>query len=208
MNTRGRLLLAGVLVLLAVVPTAATDFDISANIRELLTFDDFEDENTISLFGTRWIGVTDRIMGGRSDMEAEVSEVDGLKVLAMRGSVSLENGGGFIQIRLPLADRYGGWDARSFRGIYVKVKGLSGSYYVHLRTSDNNRGSYYAVPLAVGEDWQTLYLPWEAFVGFGDPPPYLNIRDLASVAVVASLREFQPELFVDEVGLYRFRREL
>ena len=83
----------------------------STQAADELLIDDFTDRDGLSSFGTRWNGFTDRVMGGRSDMQAGVVETDdGVRrnrrcsgpALRMRGSVRLDNNGGFIQVRLPL----------------------------------------------------------------------------------------------------------
>ena len=50
----------------------------------------------------RWYFFSDAVMGGVSRGEVFVREVCGRKAVEMRGTVSLENNGGFIQIALDL----------------------------------------------------------------------------------------------------------
>ncbi|HMB37435.1 MAG TPA: CIA30 family protein, partial [Wenzhouxiangellaceae bacterium] len=68
-----------------------------------LLLDDFSRSDGVSAIGTRWQDFSDRVMGGLSDMQAGIVETERGSVLRMSGQVRLENNGGFIQVRLPLA---------------------------------------------------------------------------------------------------------
>ncbi|HRP88362.1 MAG TPA: CIA30 family protein, partial [Gammaproteobacteria bacterium] len=81
-----------------------------------LLLDDFHRDDGIAVLGTRWEGFTDRVMGGRSDMQVGYRDTDVGRVLQMRGQVRLENRGGFIQARLPLATGGGSIDASEWQG--------------------------------------------------------------------------------------------
>lgn len=170
----------------------------------LFLLDDFTDLNGGSQLGTVWQGFTDGVMGGRSQMSAGiVPEVD--PYLRMTGTVSLENNGGFIQVRLPLADRRGDFDAREFSGLELEVRGAGDDYFLHLRTSRNRLPwAHYAAPLPVSVDWQTVRVPFDSFsaeysIGRGGP----DLRRLTSVAVVAGNAEFQADISVRRIALYR-----
>ena len=54
----------------------------------------------------------------------------------MRGDVSLENNGGFVQISLDLAPDGHAVDASAWSGIEFDVFGNGEDYGVHLRTAD------------------------------------------------------------------------
>ena len=122
----------------------------SSQAADELLLDDFTDQGGLSSFGTRWNGFTDRVMGGRSEMQAGVVETDGGPALRMRGSVRLDNNGGFIQVRLPLEVDGGTLDASDFDGVALEVRGAPGPYFIHLRTPDCRRPwQYYRAELRV-----------------------------------------------------------
>ena len=165
--------------------------------------DDFRDGNGISEIGTSWQAFSDRVMGGRSDMDAGLVSMDGNPALMMRGRVSLENNGGFIQVRLPLQSGNEYVDGSGYNGIYVRLRGRPGSYSVHLRTRGNRLPwSYYTADLPVSGEWTTVYLPWEAFLPENARLTLPDTRELTSVAVVAGKKAFDAEVAVSEIGFY------
>jgi hypothetical protein len=65
--------------------------------------DDLSRDPPMSAIGTRWQLFTDRVMGGVSNGTMIREMVAGRPAIHMRGDVSLENNGGFVQISLELA---------------------------------------------------------------------------------------------------------
>lgn len=173
-------------------PTRAAD--------ELL-LDDFTSRDGVSTFGTRWNGFTDRVMGGRSDMQSGVVETDDGLALRMRGSVRLDNNGGFIQVRLPLTVDGETLDGSGFDGIRLQVRGTPGPYYVHARTPDCRRPwQYYRAELPVTTEWREVFVPFSDFAGEsirGTP----DFGNLSSIALAAFGEAFEAELEVRRVML-------
>jgi len=169
----------------------ATDNDMSNS----LLIDDFIQADGVSALGTRWEGFTDQVMGGLSDMQVGYRD-DGAggRALHMRGTVRLENRGGFIQARLPLDAGGGAFDARAWGGLRVRVRGTPGPYYLHLRTSQNwMPWQYFRAPIEVGADWSEQFVPFDAFEGRSTWRG-LDTAALKSVAVVAYGEAFDAEL--------------
>lgn len=65
--------------------------------------DALDQEPPRATIGTRWELIADRVMGGVSSGEMTREPVAGRPELRMRGAVSLENNGGFVQVALDLA---------------------------------------------------------------------------------------------------------
>ena len=201
---RRRVFAVGLIVFLLAVPGGFTGMA-DTPPESLLLLDDFTNANGVSTHGTAWQSLTDRVMGGRSDMRAEIVQEADSRFLRMTGRVSLENNGGFIQVRLPLRDGEELLDARDYRGIELDVRGSAGNYFVHVRTSQNVLPwSYYAAPLPVSEQWQTVRIPFDEFSGssmFRRGTP--NLRRLQSIAIVAGTTAFEADIAVRRIGLYR-----
>lgn len=165
--------------------------------------DDFSRSDGRSALGTPWQGFSDRVMGGLSELRAELVESEGDRWLRMQGRVRLDNNGGFIQLRLPLRADGGDFDASSYRALRVQVRGTPGAYWLHLRSADTRRPwSYYRTPLAVGRDWATLDLPLADF----EPVALrqaLDTRRLRSVALVAYGEAFEADVELRWIGLLR-----
>ena len=175
----------------------------STRAADELLLDDFTDRGGLSSFGTRWNGFTDRVMGGRSDMQAGVVETDGGPALQIRGSVRLDNNGGFIQVRLPLEVDAGTLDATDFDGVALDVRGAPGPYFIHLRTPDCRRPwQYYRAELPVTREWTKVFVPFTDFRGksIRAAADFANLR---SIALVAYGEAFEAELEIRRLALAR-----
>lgn len=152
--------------------------------------------------GNFWEGFTDRVMGGVSEMSANI-EKDGKETfLRIRGKVSLKNNGGFIQSRYFLAKDRKTFDASGYSGIAVRVRGVPGSYYLHLRTPANwFPWSFYEATLETGEEWKRVEIPFTAFTGVSTMFA-LDKKSLLSVAVFAGKKEFEADLSVSRIEFY------
>jgi hypothetical protein len=169
---------------------------------EKLLLDDFSDER--SALGTSWEGFTDRVMGGVSDMQVRIQTDGAGRILHLSGNVSLENNGGFIQVRLLLNEKKQPFDASSYSGIALRVRGRDKGYYVHLRTTRTVfPWSYYAQEFSVSDEWNTVYLPFDDFKSEFMRSSRLNKAKLTSIGIVAAKRVFFADLYVDSVYLYQ-----
>jgi peptide methionine sulfoxide reductase msrA/msrB len=118
------------------------------------------------------------------------------------GNVSLANNGGFIQARTDLRPRGRSFDARRYTGVKLLTKGNGQSYAVHLRTSQTRLPwQYYQATFSTNGQWQEIKLPFTLFKPYSLASP-LNTRTLKSIAVVATGREFEADIFVDEIAFY------
>jgi len=156
--------------------------------------DDLSREPPLSAIGTRWQLFTDRVMGGSSNGTMVRETVSGHPAIRMRGDVSLENNGGFVQIALDLAADGKAVDASAWRGIELEVLGNDEEYNVHLRTEDltrpwqSYRQSFHAYPR-----WQTVQFRFQDFTAYRIDTA-LNTRKLRRVGLVAIGRAFLADL--------------
>ncbi|MCC5868698.1 MAG: CIA30 family protein [Gammaproteobacteria bacterium] len=168
---------------------------------QALLLDDFSDTDGVSVFGTRWQGFTDRVMGGRSEIQAGYRAHDGGHALYMQGPVRLENNGGFIQVRLPLATSGEGFDASAYAGVAITLRGSPGPYFLHIRNHETQRvWQYYRAVLEVDEQWQRLVV---SFADFDSEHlrGALDTRQLRSLAIVAYGEAFEAELEIARLEL-------
>jgi hypothetical protein len=168
---------------------------------EDFVIDDFRDTR-VATIGTAWEGFTDGVMGGQSEMEVGYRQEGDGYLLRMRGLVSLENNGGFIQVRLPL-QRRGTLDASAYRGIVIETRGAPGSYYLHVRTRRSRLPwQHYEAPLAVAEEWRRVTIPFSEFSGESIRAD-LEPDRLTSIGVVAGKEAFEADIQVRYIGFYR-----
>ncbi len=167
-----------------------------------MLIDDFSGRDGRASSGTEWRGFSDRVMGGRSDLQVGYQDGPDGPVLRLSGQVRLDNNGGFIQARLPLSVE-GDFDGSAFGGIAVRVRGAPGPYYLHLRTRHTWRPwQYYRAAIDVGPDWRDLVIPFSAFEGRSIRRE-LDLGALRSLGVVAYGEAFEAEIEVARIELVR-----
>ena len=153
----------------------------------------------------RWDSFTDRIIGGRSDMEpVALVQEEPDTFLRVKGHVSLRDGGGFLQSRLVLGSIVRAYDASSWLGFRVRMRGSSGHWEAHLRTFDCRvPWAYYATGFEPDDTWQDFYFPFSGFTAVNVNEPLVDAKRIMSFAFVAAWHEFDALLDVERVGLFR-----
>jgi monofunctional biosynthetic peptidoglycan transglycosylase len=107
-----------------------------------------------------WTAQNDSVMGGVSKGGAVVSE----GVLAFMGSLSLENNGGFAQVRIQNLGR----DLSGKKGVKLRVMGDGRTYQLRLATDARHRGSR----ISYSAEFPTTADRWtEVEVRFADMKP-------------------------------------
>jgi hypothetical protein len=163
--------------------------------------DDFARDG-VSALGTRWQTFSDRVMGGVSDGETAFETIEGRRCLRLRGQVSLENRGGFVQAALPLVERGGSFDAGRFKGLRLQVRGNGAVYYVHLRTEDTRLPwQYYEAAFEAGPAWKPIEIPFTAFSP-ENLSAALDTGGLKRLAIVAAKRAFSADVAVAGIEFY------
>lgn len=163
--------------------------------------DDRLSGNLSSNLGTKWRLVTDQVMGGVSNGDLTMDNYKNRRCLRMRGHVSTDNNGGFVQIALDLTTGEP-FDAATYGGVELSVSGNNERYNVHFRTADlslpwqSYRYSFVAEP-----EWQIIRIP------FADIAPHRTTAEfrqdrLKRIGLVAIGRDFKADLCVESVKFY------
>ncbi len=119
----------------------------------------------------------------------------------MRGDVSTENNGGFVQMALSLSDQ-GIFDASGFDGLELEVSGNNEAYNIHLRTAglwfpwQSYRATFNATP-----DWQTVRIPFAEFEAYKTSQD-LPVDKLRRIGLLAIGRVFQADLCLASIRFY------
>lgn len=148
----------------------------------------------------RWRFFTDQVMGGVSTGQVEALREGSQPFMRLSGSVSTANRGGFIQMRVDLAEA----PPASAVGLRLMVRGNDQRYFVHLRTGGTFLPwQYYQSGFDVTRSWREVRLPFSGFEASspllrGEPRP----SALRSVAVVAYGRDHEAQVDVRDVGFY------
>jgi hypothetical protein len=167
-----------------------------------MLIDDMRQPDGLSLIGTRWEVISDRVMGGLSDARLDHGTHEGRDCLHLHGTVRLENNGGFVQMALDLAPHGGELDASMWTGLELVVQGNGERYGVHLRTGDLNRPwQSYRAGLVAEPAWQTVRLPFTDFVPHRTEAPFA-LQRLRRLGLVAIGRAFEADLRLACLSFY------
>lgn len=172
-----------------------------STLRTML-IDDFSKEGSKKSISTNWEFVSDRVMGGVSSGKITFVNEDERSSMHLTGAVSPANNGGFIQARKNFNPKDRSLDARRFTGVKLRAKGNNQQYAIHLRTAETRlQWQYYQAAFSTNGQWQEIKIPFTLFKPYSLRNP-LNTRTLKSIAIVAIGREFQADIFVDEIAFY------
>ena len=170
-------------------------------LAEDLIIDDRVSENLSSSLGTQWRLVTDQVMGGVSNGELTLDNYKGKNCLRMRGDVSTDNNGGFVQIALDLTQDEP-LDASAYAGIELSISGNNEHYNIHIRTTDlwlpwqSYRFSFKATP-----DWQIIRIPFVNLEAYRTTTKFHQDK-LKRIGLVGIGRNFQADMCVSSIRLY------
>ena len=166
-----------------------------------LIIDDRASGNISSSLGTTWRLVTDQVMGGVSKGGLTLDSYKGRDCLRMRGDVSTDNNGGFVQIALDLT-KDKPFDASAYIGVELSVSGNDEHYNVHFRTTDlwlpwqSYRFSFKATP-----EWQTIRIPFVNLEAYRTTTK-LHKDKLKRIGLVGIGRDFKADLCVGPIKFY------
>lgn len=171
------------LLLILVLPHAASAQN-TMNTRTVIDF-----SNTA--FWETWMPVNDVVMGGVSSSEIAATD-SGTAVF--RGTVSLENNGGFASVRSGAAE----FDMEGYEGIRLHVRGDGSDYRLRLHTTDSFDGVAYQQTFGTTEgEWITVDIPFADFTasfrGRRVPDaPALNPSNIRQIGFLIADRQTGP----------------
>ncbi len=166
-----------------------------------LIIDDRSSGNLSTNLGTQWRLVTDQVMGGVSNGELNLGDYKGRNCLCMRGNVSTDNNGGFVQIALDLSQGEP-LDASAYTGVELSVAGNNEPYNVHFRTTDlwlpwqSYRFTFQALP-----EWQTIRIPFASLEAYRTITKFRQDK-LKRIGLVGIGRDFKADLCVASIKFY------
>lgn len=150
-----------------------------------------------------WEYVADGVMGGVSAGGMRHEMYHGRMATVLRGSVSLANNGGFVQIAFDLSADGTAFDASGWDGIALTVAGNAEDYDIRLRTDQLSRPwQSFRTTFTAPSDWQDSRLPFDTFTPHKTEAKFDPAR-LRRIGVLAIGRAFEAEVAIAEVRLYR-----
>ena len=165
-------------------------------LSEEMIFEDFSEVKSIE----NWEFISDQVMGGVSLGRFEVLKEKRIKFLRMTGNVSLENNGGFIQVRKKVYPAI----EENIKGIKLITRGNQSDYFIHIRTKYTILPwQYYQLKFRVSNQWESKILNIDEFARSGSLlPKVINPKYIKSIALVAFGREHDVELDVAEIIIF------
>lgn len=154
-------------------------------------------------FSPKWEYVADGVMGGVSQGGMQQEMFRGRMATVLRGNVSLENNGGFVQIAFDLCPDGTGFDERDWDGIALDVCGNDTTYDIRLRTDQLTKPwQSFRTEFTAQTEWQTLRIPFSAVVSHKTDAIF-DRAQLRRIGILAIGREFTAEVAVAGVRLYK-----
>lgn len=152
----------------------------------------------------KWEYVADGVMGGvsRGFMHQEVFR--GRLATVLRGDVSLENNGGFIQIAFDICHDLKAFNVGDWDGIELEICGNNEQYDIRLRTDQLKRPwqSFRADFVALPE-WHRHRIAFDTLVA-NKTDAIFDPAQLRRIGILAVGRVFEVEVAIASIRLYRF----
>jgi len=157
-------------------------------------------ENFINNPQEKWEFISDQVMGGVSDGKVEYFKENDVSYARMTGKVSLENNGGFIQIRKKMDFSL----SKDVQSIKIQVRGNNQEYYIHIRTSGTILPwQYYQAPFIATDKWETQDIKLLDFKRSGIMlAKKINPKNIKSIAIVAYGKEYEAFIDVNNIIIY------
>ena len=157
-------------------------------------------ENFVENPEKKWEFISDQVMGCESDGKVEFIKEDDKSFVRMTGIVSLENNGGFIQIRKKIDYSL----SKNSKAIKIEVRGNNQEYFIHIRTSGTILPwQYYQAPFLATNAWETQNINLDEFKRSGIMlAKNINPKNIKSIAIVAYGKEYEAVVEVNNIIIY------
>ena len=151
--------------------------------------------------GQEWSFITDGVMGGLSEGNAKLDNIDNVPCYRMTGNVTTENNGGFIQIRALIKPKI---NLNDYEGIFAYIYGNNKNYNIFIRTPQTVAPwQYYSYKFLSTNKWTEIRAPFSEFKksNFYQPKSILG-QNIISVGLVAGFDDFKSDICLGEIGFY------
>lgn len=149
-----------------------------------------------------WEFVADTVMGGISTGNVTHKIFEGREAAVLRGEVSLDNNGGFIQMAFDLREDGSSMDCSAWDGIQATVLGDGHTYDIRLRTAQLTRSwQSYRADFETQSEWQTVQIPF-ASLNAHRVEAVFDPKCLRRIGIVAIGHEFSALVAISSIGFY------
>lgn len=147
-----------------------------------------------------WLVISDQVMGGVSTAALHQNQRQNSSCSCLVGRTSLDNNGGFVQMRLDIEPD---WLRADYRGVFIELYGTAHDYNLHVKTNQLTRPwQSFRCTLAVEPQWTRFIVPYAQLQAHRTDAE-LQPAAIRSVAVVAIGEEFDVDVCVQRLGFFR-----
>lgn len=147
-----------------------------------------------------WTAITDQVMGGVSTAEVRQGERHGSVCTCLSGRTSLENNGGFVQMKLDIDPS---WHCGDYAGFFIELCGPAHDYNLNVKTTQLTKPwQSFRCTLQVEPAWTRFVVPY-AQLSPHRTDAELDPATIRSVAVIAIGEAFDVDVCVRRFGFYR-----
>lgn len=146
-----------------------------------------------------WMMISDQVMGGVSTAALRQDQRDNSNCSCLVGRTSLDNNGGFVQMKLDIKSSELRTD---YKGVFIELYGTAHDYNLHVKTTQLTRPwqSFRSI-LAVEPQWTRFIVPYDQLQAHRTDNE-LQPANITSVAVVAIGQEFDVDVCVRRFGFF------
>ena len=149
---------------------------------------------------SHWVAISDQVMGGVSSGALQQAERCGSLCSCLNGRTSLENNGGFLQMKLEIdpSEIY-----PDYAGLFIELCGPAHDYNLNVKTTQLDKPwQSFRCTLPVAPEWTRFIVPY-AHLEAHRTEAELNPATIRSVAVIAIGEAFDVDVCVRRFGFYR-----
>lgn len=146
-----------------------------------------------------WTPISDQVMGGVSTAVLRQCERDNSICTCLTGRTSLENNGGFVQMKLDIEPS---WSGADYQGVFIELCGVAHEYNLHVKTSQLDKPwQSFRSALQVNGQWTRFVVPYDQLHAHRTTAE-LEPATIKSVAVVAIGAAFDVDVCVRRFGFF------
>lgn len=146
-----------------------------------------------------WTVISDQVMGGMSSAVLRQEQRHNSPCSCLVGRTSLDNNGGFVQMKLDIQPN---WLRADYRGLFIELQGNAHDYNLHVKTTQLSRPwQSFRCTLSVESQWTRFIVPYQQLLAHRTNIE-LEPAQISSVAVVAIGKAFDVEVCVRRFGFY------
>lgn len=149
----------------------------------------------ISNTSSNWYVVTDQVMGGKSELQADFDN----GVFSLNGYVTTVNNGGFVRLSHRPQNL-----TNKIQGIRFVAKGNDEKYEVHV-TMQGLRippWAYHSLTFDVTSEWQTFEIDFSDFEKKSGMSPSLNPANIRDISFAGYGRDFNVNLQIKKINFF------